>query len=268
VRGQVRVAAARFYSDPEAGDDAWRQWQVGESIARHLRRRGKASFVEPGLLVWYERKAERSALTEGSLPVVSGGLLSWVGSSVGDGPEALQVAARAGLLGRDIRRATLRSTTPPDLKELRATFGRMFRSGIVYATDEPIPPGLDALPGKEKRAALADAMSFVKELRSRRPRSRLEATAACVAGELRVVFLVSSRAPRHLRSRWEALVRCYNLQVAIVPARAPKSRTRGHIQAGVGTPAIARRRRIRPPEPVAAVRAVGSAGTIEPAYDD
>ena len=109
----------------------------------------------------------------------------------------------------------------------------------MYATDEPIPPKLDALPGKEKRAALADAMSFVKELRSRRPRSRLEATAACVAGELRVVFLVSNRAPRHLRSRWEALIRGYNLRVALVPATAPKSRMRKHIRTAVGSRLIA-----------------------------
>jgi hypothetical protein len=269
IQGPVRVAAARFYPDQTVENDDWRQRHVGEQMARFLRRRGRATLVESGLLVWYERGADGQSITERSLPGASGGLLSWVGSAFGNnGLEALQAAARSGLLGREVERVVTRSGGPRDVEELRSTFGRMFTSGIVYAPDEPIPAKLDALPGKDKRAAVADAVAFARHLRSQRPRSRYEATAVCVMGELRVVFLVSRRAPRHLRSRWEALVRRYNLQAAVAPASPAQptgSRVRAYIRETLDTRVGVERRspfRVRAlrrsPEPVAASRVHGT----------
>jgi hypothetical protein len=216
VRGSVRVAAARFYSDPGAiEEDNWRQRQVGDQIARELRRFGRATLIEPGLLAWYERADGGPGISEQSLPSVSGGLLQWVGSfSAGDGLAALNGAAGTGVLGRELAAATARAARP-DLEQLRTSFGRMFTSGIVYAPDEPIPPRLAALPSEDKRSAVVEAVAFARELRVARPRSRFQVTALCELGELRLIFLVSRRAPRHLQERWEALIRRHSLQAAL-----------------------------------------------------
>jgi hypothetical protein len=222
--GPVLVAAASYHADVGvAEEDGWRRQQVAGRIARHLRRSGRATLIEPGLIVWYERANGGPVIDEQSLSAASGGLLRWVGSSSGkDGLAALHVAAGAGLLGRDLAKVMARASQPLDVEELRASFGRMFTSGIVYAPDEPIPARLDALPSEDKRAAVVEAVAFARELRLRPPRSRFQATAFCEAGELRLIFLVSRRAPRHLRSRWEALISRYNLQAAVAspePAR-------------------------------------------------
>ncbi len=224
----VLVAAARYHADVGvAEEDVWRRQQVANRIARHLRRSGKATLIEPGLLVWYERADGRPAIDEQSLSAASGGLLRWVASSSGkDGFAALHAAARAGLLGRELATVTARAARPPDVDKLRASFGRMFTSGIVYAPDEPIPARLDALPSEDKRAAVVEAVAFARELRLRPPRSRFQATAFCEAGELRLIFLVSRRAPRHLRARWEALITRCNLQAAVAspePEAAPRA---------------------------------------------
>ena len=149
---------------------------------------------------------------------MSGGFLRWVGSAAGeDGRAALHGAAEAGLLGRELESLTTRALRPADTDELRARFERMFTSGIVYSPDEPIPPRLDSLPSADKRAAMAEAVAFSRELRVRRPRSPFQVTAFCEAGELRLIFLVSQRAPRHLRRRWEKLIGRSNLHAALAP---------------------------------------------------
>jgi hypothetical protein len=217
VDGSVRVSAAHFYADASTvEDDSWRQRQVGDRIARRLRRSGRATLIEPGLLAWYERADAGPVIGKQSVPSVSGGLLRWVGScSAEGGLNALRAAAGAGLLGRGLAAVATRRTRPLEVAELRASFDRMFTSGIVYAPDEPIPAHLDALPRDEKRAAMVEAVAFARELRPRRSRSRFQVTAFCHAGELRLIFLVSRTAPRHLRSRWEALIRRHNLQAAM-----------------------------------------------------
>jgi hypothetical protein len=226
VVGPVRVAAARFYAEPTAGrreevDDSWRRRQVAERIASSLRRPGKATLMEPGLLVWYEpddggRMHDRSSLATGA-----GGLLYLVGErSAGSGPAALHTAAAAQLLGRELARAAERPAPRHGSAELRATFGRMFRTGIVYAPEEPIPVQLDALSVEDKRAAVAEALTYARELRPRRSRSRLHVTALCEEGELRLIFLVSRRAPQRLRDRWESIISRSNLQAALIVADA------------------------------------------------
>ena len=119
------------------------------------------------------------------------------------------------MLGREFAALTTRATRRLDIEELRATFATMFRSGIVYAPDEPIPERLDALPSDDKRVAMVEAVAFARELRVPRPRARFQVTAFCEAGELRLIFLVSRRAPQHLQLRWEALIRGANLQAAL-----------------------------------------------------
>ena len=219
VEGSVRVAAARFHVEPGAvKDDAWRQRQVGERIARHLRWSGKATLIEPGLLAWYERIDTRAPIGEKSLPSVSGGFLRWVGSSSGEnGRAALHAAAGAGVLGREFAAVKTRATRRFDVEELRATFATMFRSGVVYSPDEPIPEYLDALPSDDKRVAMVEAVAFARELRVPRPRARFQVTSFSETGELRLIFLVSRRAPRHLQLRWESLIRGANLQAAFAP---------------------------------------------------
>lgn len=228
VEGPVGVAAARYHADAgTVADDAWRERQVGDRLARWLRRSGKATLIEPGLLAWYESGTGR-VVDEQSLPSVTGGLLRWAGSSTGEnGLVALQAAARAGVLGRELAAVVARGVRPLDVEELRASFDRMFTSGMVYAPDEPIPARLDALPSEDKRAAVAEAVTFARELRLRRPRSRFQVTSLCEAGELRLIFLVSRRAPRHLRSRWEKLVGRLNLQAAVAPEGKAAQRDTG-----------------------------------------
>lgn len=222
----VRVTAARFYAaDGRSEDGDWRREQVARRIARTLHRSGRATIIEPGLLAWYERTGNGPGITEESLPAVGGGLLAWVGScSADNGLAGLRASAGRGLLGRELSAA--RRTRPVDHGDLRASFQRMFTSGIVFAPDEPIPARLEALPSEDKRAALVEAVAFARDLHPRRPRSRFHVTALCAAGELRLIFLVSRRAPRRLRERWEVLVRRANLRAAMGmdQAAAPKPR--------------------------------------------
>jgi hypothetical protein len=220
VKAPVRVAAARYHTDVGVDeDDTWRRRQVADQVARYLGQSGKVTLIEPGLLVWYQRPEAESAIGERSLSVASGGLLRWVGAVPGaDGRAALRSSAAVGLLGRSLATMTNRGAPPLDVDELRAVFGRMFTSGIVYAPDEPIPARLDALPSEDKRAAVADAAAFARELRLDRPRSKFHTTALCEAGELRLIFLVSRRAPRRLRDRWETLISRRNLQGAMALA--------------------------------------------------
>jgi len=221
VSGPVRVAAARFYIEPSAGprdadDHSWRQWQVADRIAMNLRRPGKATLMEPDLLVWYEPDDGGRTLDRSSLATCSVGLLYLVGErTAGSGPGALHAAAAAELLGRELARVAARPTPRCDQEKLRATFGRMFRTGIVYAPEESIPGQLAALSAEDKRAAVAGALTYARELRPRRARSRLHVTALCEDGELRLIFLASGRAPRRLRDRWESIVSRSNLEAAL-----------------------------------------------------
>lgn len=255
----VRVTAARFYVDPGAVDDnVWRQRQVGDRIARQLGRSGRATLIEPGLVAWYERGEGSPAIDEQSFPSLSGGLLEWVGSSSAqDGVTALHAAAGKGLLGREVAAAAASPARLLDVEGLRATFDRMFTSGIVYAPLEPISARLEALPGEDKRAALVEAVAFARELRARRSGSPYQVTTFCEAGELRLIFLVSRRAPRHLRSRWETIVGRSNLQAAFaLPEAGLESGRPGWLQpivhlgtvldARVGLP---RRMTVPSPEP-------------------
>lgn len=226
VAGPVRVAAARFYVDPAPGrreevDESWRRWQVAEQIAATLRRPGKATLMEPGLLVWYEPDDGGRVLDRSALATSGGGLLHLVGeSAAGSGPGALRAAAKAELLGRQLARVSAHRAPSHGPAELRATFGQMFRTGIVYDPEEPIPVGLDALPVQDKRAAVAGALTYARELRPRQSRSRLHVTAFCEEGELRLIFLVSRRAPERLRDRWESIVSRSNLQAALAVPEA------------------------------------------------
>lgn len=220
VAAPVRVGAARFYVEPtarsrEEADDSWRRWQVADRIAASLRRPGRATLMEPGLLVWYEPDEGR-ALDRSTLATSGGGLLHFVGeTTAGNGSQALHAAATAELLGQALARVATRPAPHHGPAELRATFGRMFRTGIVYAPEEPIPGRLDALPVEDKRAAVAAALTYARELRPRDARSRLHVTAFCEDGELRLIFLASGRAPQRLRDRWESIVSRSNLQAAL-----------------------------------------------------
>jgi hypothetical protein len=220
VTGPVRVGAARFYEEPnatrrESEEHSWRQRQVADRIAMTLRRPSKATLMEPGLLVWYELNGGRT-LDRSSLATSGGGLLYLIGERTAEtGPGALQAAAAAELLGQKLARAAARQEPRDGEEELRATFARMFRTGIVYSPEEAIPDRLDALPAEDKRAAVAGALTYARELCPRRTRSRLHVTALCEEGELRLIFLVSRRAPKRLRDRWDSIISRSNLQAAL-----------------------------------------------------
>jgi hypothetical protein len=49
---------------------------------------------------------------------------------------------------------------------------------------------------------------------------RPHVTAFCEEGELRLIFLVSRRAPERLRDRWESIVSRSNLQAALAVREA------------------------------------------------
>jgi hypothetical protein len=213
VEAPVTVCAAHFYrEDAPDDDDAWRRNQVAVRIARRLRG-GTATLIEPDVLVWFEPGAESVGT---SVAALSGGLLGWRGSCRRTtGRDALREAALTGLLGGAFSDLVRGRRRPLDVDELRRSFARMFTSGIVYAPDEPASPRLAALAVEDKRAAIADAVAFARELRVWRPRSRFHVTALCTAGELRLIFLVSRKAPERLRARWEARVVRANLEAAL-----------------------------------------------------
>jgi hypothetical protein len=210
----VTIAVARFRRE-HAEEDAWRRNQVAIRIARRLRG-GTATLLEGDLLAWYEPAGRPSELDRGAIAALSGGLLEWRGACTRDtGGDTLRFAAARGLLGHGLAGLLRRRPRPLDVDELRRSFDRMFTSGIVYAPDEPVSPRLAELAVEDKRAAIADAIAFARELRVRRPRSRFHVTSLSTSGELKLIFLVSRKAPEGLRLRWEARVSRANLEAAL-----------------------------------------------------
>src|SRR5262249_58219614 len=104
-------ASARVDVEPWGGgredeDGWWRCRGVDEAVAASLRSPGKATLMEPGLLVWHEPDDGGRVFDRSSLATRSGGLLHLVGEkTAGNGLDALHAAAAEALLGRDLAQA-------------------------------------------------------------------------------------------------------------------------------------------------------------------
>jgi hypothetical protein len=243
VRTPVRIGSARVASGggPERLDartreerNRWRLAQLAERTARRLGRTGAAAWIGPDRLVWFEPTGARPRVTTEWLQRASGGLLTEV--VVRDcptGEEALLAAGRAELVGYASPHL-LTAIFPVDVDAARRTFQEAVPRGIVYAPEEPVPSGLAALPARELRAILLDAVVFARDLRAGRRRSRFDVTALCSGGELRLIFVADRGSPRRARGRWRHLVTALNVRGAIGGVRVTEHPAR------VGRPALLR----------------------------
>jgi len=234
LRAPVRVGSARIVSTaagPERLDartredrNRWRLSQLADRTARVLGRAGAAAWIGPDRVVWFEpapqttlqqsvAKSER--VTADLLQRMSGGLISEVrATECPTGEEALLVAGREGIVGYASPHL-LMAILPVDVEAARSTFQELVPDGVVYAPDEPVPPQLADLSGSELRAILVDAVSFARDLRVGRRRSRFDVTALCSGGELRLVFVADLETSRKARARWRHLVTTLNVRGAI-----------------------------------------------------
>lgn len=227
--GSAAVVPARGPDrlDARSRDDAqrWRLAQLAERVAHHLGPAGSAAWIGPDRVVWFERSDDRRVTGEW-LQRASGGQVRRVRTArCPDGEQALLHAARSRWLGAAGEHLTT-AILPVDGAQVRRAFHDLVPSGRVY---DPAAgrSGLAALPAAELRAVLADATAFARDLRVRRPRSRLAVTPLCAGGELELVFVIDPadpagrRAGRAARAGWNRRVTAFNLRAAVAGLRTP-----------------------------------------------
>lgn len=224
VREPVRLGSARVASvgGPERLDartredrNRWRLSQLADRTARRLGRDGAATWVGPDRLVWFERPRERARMTPDWLQRSSGGLIAdVVHRDCPAGEEALLAAGQGGLVGHASEHL-LDAVVPVDVAAARKRFAELLPDGVVYSPDEPVPPELAALPGRELRAIFFDALMFARDLRIARRQSRFDVTALCAGGELRLIFVADATTARRARARWRDVVTRLNTRAAI-----------------------------------------------------
>jgi hypothetical protein len=128
------------------------------------------------------------------------------------GEAALAAACRDGFLGEVFAGAAL-GDRAVDLDDVRRSFRERFPEGIVYAPEGPVPAALAKLPTSDKRAILRDAAAFGHGFRAADRGSRLDVTAFCDEGEVKLVFVAEADA-RAARD-WHALIRRCNAAAAL-----------------------------------------------------
>lgn len=223
LKKPVCISAASFSIDRNAiynndieqweKDNRWKNRKLLERIAARLGGFGGVTFIYPNCFVWYERSAMSLKITDEWLRS-QGGLINIIRSTgmQKNGLMALTIACNQNLLGKDMLCKSPRSKYL--IGDIKRMFSEMFPNGVIYDPNEPIPPLFNSLSSKEKRIILYEAMAFARDLRISRARSLFEVTALCIVGELRLIFLVSSKENRKLKSRWQDLILRLNLNAA------------------------------------------------------
>jgi hypothetical protein len=234
VREPVRVGSARVASagGPERLDartredrNRWRLSQLSQRAARRLAGDGAAAWVGPDRVIWFERPGDDAKITPEWLQRSSGGLIAEVVQrDCPAGEEALLAAGQARLLGHASEHL-LDAVVPVDVGAARRRFEELLPDGVVYSPDEPVPPELAALPGRELRAIFFDAMTFARDLRIARRQSRFDVTALCAGGELRLIFVAEATSSRKARARWRDHVTRLNTRAAIGGVRERRAPT-------------------------------------------
>lgn len=238
VSDHVRVGSARVLpaSAPERldartrdGQIRWRLSQLADRTARRLGDRGAAAWIGPDRVVWFEVASGPPQVPTAWLQSASGGLIAEVVlRECPSGEEALLAAGHEGLLG-PASSHLLTAILPVDVAAERRRFADVFPGGIVYSPDQPVPAALAALPASELRAILADAVSFARDLRIGRRKSRSDVTALCAGGELQVIFVVGTHADKRARSKWRHHVTRLNVRAAVGGARELRSVRTGRV---------------------------------------
>jgi hypothetical protein len=235
VDDPATVSVARFRPTPSRPadgydrewqeQDRWGQLEVAKQVARRLGRQGRATWIYPGRIAWFERASGAIRVTDEWLLGRSGGLLQSIEhTDVESGAlAAVDVARRRHLLGSALATVDRESAAPVETKSLRSTFQAMFPRGVVYSPDEPAPPLFLRLNANARRMIMVDATRFARDFRRNIDRrSRFDVTAFCIAEELRLIFVVDRRVDPERRARWRALIRQANLQAALGPPAAPQ----------------------------------------------
>jgi hypothetical protein len=239
-RGAVRVGSARVVSagGPERLDartreerNRWRLSRLAEQTARRLGGSGAAAWIGPDRLVWFEPSGDAARITVDWLQRASGGLVGEVKQrDCATGEEALLAAGRHELLGYASPHL-LAAIVPVDVDAARQNFEDLVPGGVVYSPDEPVPTELAELPGSELRAILVDAVSFARDLRVGRRRSRFDVSPLCSGGELRLIFVADLRESRRARGRWRHLDTTLNVRGAIAGVRGRQAARLGRLAA-------------------------------------
>jgi hypothetical protein len=87
-----------------------------------------------------------------------------------------------------------------------------------------------------RRTIISDAARFAVELRPGRRRSRFEATALCLAGQLELIFVADRYADPRLRCRWRETIRHANVKAALGKvALTPRQPARAQVTAAYPT---------------------------------
>ena len=116
-----------------------------------------------------------------------------------------------GLLGSSDPRASAPADTHDVVEGVRRRFERFCPRGVVYATDALPPAWLTALPNRDKRRILGDAIAFARDFRPAHHGSPYDVTALAVDGVVRLIFVQDTRTDPRRRGRWRAVMRDANI---------------------------------------------------------
>jgi hypothetical protein len=225
VDQSVRVRSVQFWEGPRDNDLASRPWhqenrwryaELADSLARRLRGRGAVAIFAPDRLTWFEL-ADRGEpeMDVGWIVQRGGGHVVRVAETdwYPNGRTALSRAWQDGLLGPPPESDGERSAAAP--ADLRARFSSWFPTGLILRPTASEPAVRSDLASEERRAILADAMSFGRDLGPFKGRATFDVTALFEDGRLTEIFVVSSRERASKRLRWRAEVRASVIASAI-----------------------------------------------------
>jgi hypothetical protein len=221
----VRVRSVQFWEGPRDNDLASRPWhqenrwryaELAESLARRLQGYGAVAIFAPDRLTWFElAQPGEPEMDVGWIVQRGGGHVVRVEATEWhpSGRAAMSRAWQDGLLGPPPDLETGRHALDPT--ELRARFSSWFPKGLVLRPTASEAPARSDLSSEERRAILAEAMSFGRDLGAFKGRSAFDVTALFEDGRLTEIFVVSSRERASKRLRWRAEVRSTVIASAI-----------------------------------------------------
>lgn len=190
----------------------WRQRGMADRIARCLSQSGAVTSIGADRIAWFET-AHVPALRAASLLKRGGGFIERLGDTelYLQGADALSVAWNQGLLGQLSGESAAAVAGPLSQGNLERMFRAMFPNGLVYSLGKSAPAWFTALTAHDRRGIITHAAAFGALGRASR-HARFDVTALSDGGALLIVFVVSRRADRRLRSRWTATLLAHNLQ--------------------------------------------------------
>ncbi len=223
VRDPIRLRAVQVAVSAGSGRQGsrtatttwWATRRIARRVATRLGDAGVATAIWPDRVAWHERGAAHRISREWLVRIAAGRLTDLLDTGVvPDGARALQHLHGTGPFGSSATPSAVSGASRDVVEGLTRRFEQLCPRGAIYNTDVPPPAWLTALPSRDKRRILTDAVAFARDFRPAHHRSCYDVTALAVGGAVRVIFVQQALTERGRRGRWRALVRDANVAAA------------------------------------------------------